>query len=141
MLNKLILFAAQAAETADPTETTTLVETVYQDSVIPTGMTILFGAGLVLLFAAAIAIIVYLRNHVKHWAYPMYAGAIFYLLFSYIVVTLISFGLSFLPAVKQYAAEHSQMAPPWLQMAMYGLRIVTDALALYSLMSTTIGTS
>ncbi len=130
MLNKLIHFAAFSAETT-AVEETTLVETEFAGSTVPVGTTILFGAGLLLLAVAAIAVIVYLRNHVKNWAYPMYAGAIFYLLFSYIVIQLVSFGLSFLPAVKQYAEAHGQMAPPWLQMSMYGLRIVTDCAALF----------
>ena len=130
MLNKLIHFAAFSAETT-AVEETTLVETEFAGSTVPVGTTILFGAGLLLLFAGAIAIIFYLRKHVKNWAYPMYAGVIFYLLLSYIVITLLSFGLSFLPEVKAYAQEHDQTAPGWLHMLLYGLRIVTDSLALY----------
>ena len=131
MLNKFIHFAAQAADATGAAEPTTLVETAYKGTTVPIGATILFGAGLLLLFAGAVAIIVYQRKHVKNWAYPMYAGAIFYLLFSYIVITLLSFGLSFLPEVKEYAKEHDQTAPGWLHMLLYGLRIVTDSLALY----------
>lgn len=131
MLNKIIHFAAQAAETTEVQETTTLVETEFAGSTVPAGTTILFAAGLILLIGAAIAVIAYLRNHVKNWAYPIYAGAIFYLLFSYIIIQLLSFGISFLPPVKAYAEAHSQMAPPWIQMVMYGLRIVMDALAIY----------
>ena len=131
MLNKIIHFAAQAAETTEVQETTTLVETEFAGSTVPAGTTILFAAGLLLLAAAAIAVIAYLRNHVKNWAYPIYAGAIFYLLFSYIIIQLLSFGISFLPFVKAYAEAHNQVAPPYIQMIMYGLRIVTDAVAIY----------
>ena len=131
MLNKLIHFDAFSAETT-AVEETTLVETEFAGSTVPVGTTILFGAGLLLLAVAAIAVIVYLRNHVKNWAYPMYAGAIFYLLFSYIVIQLVSVGLSFLPAVRQYAEAHKMSPlPPWYEMSRYGLRIVTDCVALF----------
>ena len=131
MLDRIIHLAVRSADATGAAEATTLVETEFAGAKVPMGTTILFGAGLLLLFAGAIAIIVYLRKHVKNWAYPMYAGAIFYLLLSYIVITLLSFGLSFLPEVKEYAKEHDQTAPGWIHMLLYGVRIVTDSLALY----------
>ncbi len=131
MLNRLLHFVILAAETTGVEEPTTLVETAYKDSAVPAGTTILFIAGLVLLAAAAIAVVVYLRNHVKNWAYPIYAGLIFYLLFSYIIIQGISIGLSFLPAVKEYAAAHDNVAPPYIQMILYGVRILTDCAAFY----------
>ena len=132
MLNRLYHFIALAADATEASEVaTTLAETEYAGSTVPAGTTVLFIAGLFLLAAAAIAVTMYLRNHVKNWAYPIYAGAIFYLLFSYIIIQLLSFGASFLPAVKEYAAEHDNLAPPYLQMIMYGVRIVTDCLAFY----------
>lgn len=131
MLIRLLHFAVRAAETTGVEEPTTLVETVYKDSTVPVGSTILFVAGLILLAAAAIAVTVYLRNHVKNWAYPIYAGLIFYLLFSYILIQGITIGLSFLPAVKEYAAAHDNLAPPYIQMILYGVRILTDCAAFY----------
>ena len=132
MFKQLLLLSAQGSDAATTaaTETTTLVETEFAGSTVPVGTNILFGIGLVLMAAVAIAIIMYLRGHVKNWAYPMYAGAIFYLLFSYILIQLLSFLVSLLPAVKEYAAANNQMAPPWIQTAMYGVRILTDCAAI-----------
>ena len=82
MLFRLIHFAAMAAETTTAAEAeTTLIETEFAGATVPTSMTVLFGAGLVLMAAAAVVVVMYLRNHVKNWAFPMYAGAIFYLLY------------------------------------------------------------
>ena len=111
MLNRLYHFIALAADATEASEVaTTLAETEYAGSTVPAGTTVLFIAGLFLLAAAAIAVTMYLRNHVKNWAYPIYAGAIFYLLFSYIIIQLLSFGASFLPAVKEYAAANGMEA-------------------------------
>ena len=130
LFHHFVTFAADAATEA-ATEATTLADTEFAGSTIPMGMNILFGVGLVLMAGVALAAITYLRNHVKNWAYPMYAGAIFYLLLSYIVIQLISFLLSLLPAVKEYAEAHDRLAPLWIQMALFGLRIVTDSAAIY----------
>ena len=133
MFKQLLLLSAQGSDAATTAaaETTTLVETEFAGSTVPVGTNILFGIGLVLMAAVAIAIIMYLRGHVKNWAYPMYAGAIFYLLFSYILIQLLSFLVSLIPAVKEYAAANNRMAPPWIQTAMYGVRILTDSVAIF----------
>ena len=130
LFHHFIAFAADAATEA-ATEATTLVETEFAGSTVPVTTNILFIVGLVLMGGVALVAITYLRNHVKNWAYPIYAGAIFYLLFSFIIIQGLSLLLRFIPSLTEYAAAHEGMAPVWLDMSLYGLRILTDSAAIY----------
>lgn len=79
------------------------ITTAYTDVKIPTSSIITYGVGILLVIAAVIAAIVLLRNHVKNWVYPLFAGAVFYLVFSYVLPELFTWLCTIIPGVREWA--------------------------------------
>ena len=88
------LFGGSAATTA-AAETAEAITTEYAGVTVPVFNIIMEALALVLLIGAAIAAVLVIRKHVKDRMLPFVSALIFYLVFVYVGVQLLYFGLNF----------------------------------------------
>ena len=70
---------------------------------IPMSSIVAYAVGIVVILAVIIAGVVLLRNRVRNWVYPIFVGAIFYMVFCYVLPELVIWILTMIPATQAWA--------------------------------------
>lgn len=108
-MEELVLGAvSNGAETINEStgEAAELLATAYAGSTVSMGMIVTYGICLVLMVAIAVAVAMWLRNHVKNWVYPVFAGAAFSLTLTYLAPQILNYAINLIPPAREFAEKN-----------------------------------
>ena len=132
-----LLAATEAVESTAAATEVEQITTAFTTAKVPMSSIIMYGVGMLIVIAVAIAAVMLIRQHVRNWTYALFAGAVFYLVFNYVIPEAIIWAATMIPGLREWAfiqpnadVEYFEYASGF-RLIYLGIRIITDGVAAF----------